>query len=154
MQLSDKGLAAIKFFEGLRLEAYKDSAGIPTIGYGTIRIGGKPVTMGMKITASQAEQYLLADVESYVGAVNKAIKVPTSQNEFDALVVETYNIGIAAMRDSTFIKCHNAGNKAGCAEAMQWWNKVTVNGKKEVSKGLQNRRRLEAKIYLDAVYPK
>lgn len=154
MQLSDKGLAAIKFFEGLRLEAYKDSAGIPTIGYGTIRINGKPVTMGMKITAEQAEQYLLADVENYVGAVNKAIKVPTTQNEFDALVVETYNIGVGAMQDSTFIKRHNAGNKVGCAEAMQWWNKVTVNGKKVTSKGLQNRRRMEADIYLDAVYPK
>lgn len=154
MQLSSKGLEAIKFFEGLRLEAYKDSAGIPTIGYGTIRIKGRPVTMGMKITAEQAEQYLLADVENYVGAVNKAIKVPTTQNEFDALVVETYNIGIGAMQDSTFIKRHNAGNKVGCAEAMQWWNKVTVNGKKVTSKGLQNRRRMEAKIYLDTVYPK
>lgn len=154
MQLSSKGLEAIKFFEGLRLEAYKDSAGIPTIGYGTIRINGRPVTMGMKITAEQAEQYLLADVENYVGAVNKAIKVPTTQNEFDALVVETYNIGIGAMQDSTFIKRHNAGNKVGCAEAMQWWNKVTVNGKKVTSKGLQNRRRMEADIYLDAVYPK
>lgn len=154
MQLSSKGLEAIKFFEGLRLEAYKDSAGIPTIGYGTIRINGRPVTMGMKITAEQAEQYLLADVENYVGAVNKVIKVPTTQNEFDALVVETYNIGIGAMQDSTFIKRHNAGNKVGCAEAMQWWNKVTVNGKKVTSKGLQNRRIMEAKIYLDAVYPK
>lgn len=154
MQLSSKGLEAIKFFEGLRLEAYKDSAGIPTIGYGTIRINGRPVTMGMKITAEQAEQYLLADVENYVGAVNKAIKVPTTQNEFDALVVETYNIGIGAMQDSTFIKRHNAGNKVGCAEAMQWWNKITVNGKKVTSKGLQNRRRMEADIYLDAVYPK
>ena len=58
MQLSRKGLDAIKFFEGLELEAYEDSAGIPTIGYGTIRIDGKPVKMGMKITAEQAEQYL------------------------------------------------------------------------------------------------
>lgn len=154
MRLSQKGLDAIKFFEGLELEAYPDSAGIPTIGYGTIRIHGKPVTMGMKITAEQAEQYLLADVENYVGAVARAIKVPTTQNEFDALVIETYNIGIAAMQDSTFIKRHNAGDKAGCAEAMQWWNKVTVKGKKVPSKGLTNRRRMEAQIYLDGVYPK
>lgn len=154
MQLSPQGLEAIKFFEGLRLEAYKDSAGIPTIGYGTIRINGQPVKMGMKITESQANNYLLADVERFVVAVNKAIKVPTTQNEFDALVIETYNIGIGAMQDSTFIKRHNAGNKAGCAEAMQWWNKVTINGQKVPSKGLTNRRGMEAKIYLDAVYPK
>lgn len=154
MQLSPQGLDAIKFFEGLRLEAYKDSAGIPTIGYGTIRINGKPVTMGMKITEAQAEQYLLEDVEKFVVAVNKAIKVPTTQSEFDALVIETYNIGIGAMQDSTFMKRHNAGNKVGCAEAMQWWNKVTVNGQKVTSKGLTNRRRMEAQIYLDAVYPK
>lgn len=154
MQLSRKGLEAIKFFEGLKLEAYEDSAGIPTIGYGTIRIAGKPVKMGMKITAEQAEQYLLADVEKFVAAVNKAINVPTSQNEFDALVSETYNIGITAMQDSTFIKRHNAGNKGGCAEAMQWWNKVTVKGKKVTSNGLKNRRRMEADIYLDSVYPK
>ena len=110
--------------------------------------------MGMKITAEQAEQYLLADVEKFVAAVNKAIKVPTSQNEFDALVSETYNIGITAMQDSTFIKRHNAGNKVGCAEAMQWWDKITVKGKKVVSKGLANRRRMEAAIYLDNIYPK
>ena len=154
MQLSPQGLEAIKFFEGLRLEAYKDSAGIPTIGYGTIRINGKPVQMGMTITEAQANSYLLADVEKFVVAVNKAIKVPTTQNEFDALVIETYNIGIGAMQESTFMQRHNAGNKAGCAEAMQWWNKVTVNGQKVTSKGLTNRRRMEAKIYLDAVYPK
>ena len=70
MQLSRKGLEAIKFFEGLKLEAYEDSAGIPTIGYGTIRIYGKPVKLGMKIPAEQAEQYLLADVEKFVAAVN------------------------------------------------------------------------------------
>ncbi len=69
--------------------------------------------------------------------MNKVIKVPTSQNEFDALVSETYNIGITAMQDSTFIKRHNAGDKVGCAEAMQWWNKVTVKGKKVTSNGLK-----------------
>ncbi|URY12648.1 lysin [Shigella phage ESh21] len=154
MQLSPQGLEAIKFFEGLRLEAYKDSAGIPTIGYGTIRINGQPVKMGMKINEAQANSYLLADVEKFVVAVNKAISAPTTQNEFDALVIETYNIGIGAMKESTFMRRHNAGNKVGCAEAMQWWNKVTINGKKVASKGLTNRRRMEAKIYLDAVYPK
>lgn len=154
MQLSQKGLDAIKFFEGLELKAYPDSEGTPTIGYGTIKIAGKPVRMGMVITKEQAEQYLLEDVEKFVVAVNKAIKVPTTQNEFDALVIETYNIGIGAMQGSTFMKRHNAGNKVGCAEAMQWWDKITVKGKKVASKGLANRRRLEAKIYLDAVYPK
>ena len=73
MQLSRKGLEAIKFFEGLKLEAYEDSAGIPTIGYGTIRIDGKPVKLGMKITAEQAEQYLLADVEKFVAKLFEAI---------------------------------------------------------------------------------
>ncbi|AZV01500.1 endolysin [Shigella phage vB_SflM_004] len=71
MQLSSKGLEAIKFFEGYHSEVKNDNSVIPTIGYGTIRINGRPVTMGMKITAEQAEQYLLADVENYVGAQTK-----------------------------------------------------------------------------------
>lgn len=153
MRLSNEGLAALKFLEGFREEAYLDSAGVPTIGYGTTKVDGGPVKMGSTISKEKAEECLSKDITWAEDVVNQKVTVETAQNEFDALVIETYNIGDTAFKESTFLKRHNAGDKAGCAEAMQWWNKITVNGKKVVSEGLKNRRRYEANIYLDGEYP-
>lgn len=153
MRLSNEGLAALKFLEGFREEAYLDSAGVPTIGYGTTKVDGGPVKMGSTISKEKAEECLSKDITWAEAVVNEKLSSPATQNEFDALVIETYNIGAPAFKESTFLKRHNAGDKAGCAEAMQWWNKVTVNGEKVVSEGLKNRRKYEADIYLDGKYP-
>jgi lysozyme len=53
-QINEAGLAMIKSFEGLRLDAYRDPVGIWTIGYGHIR-GVQP---GMTITEPQATDFL------------------------------------------------------------------------------------------------
>ena len=56
MKTNQKGIDLIKSFEGLRLNAYKDAVGINTIGYGTTRINGLPVSIGASITEQQAEE--------------------------------------------------------------------------------------------------
>lgn len=153
MKISQKGIDAIKFFEGFRHKAYLDSVGIPTIGYGDTAVFGVPVKLGETITKEVAEESLKDDVGSFEAAVNAAIKVPTTQNEFDALVCIAYNIGIVGMKGSTFMRKHNAGDKKGCAEAMKLWCKGTIKGKKVTIQGLLNRRILEGDIYLHGKYP-
>jgi GH24 family phage-related lysozyme (muramidase) len=88
MKISETGLNLIKQFEGCRLTAYKDSSGIPTIGYGHT----KGVKLGQKITQAQADEYLRQDVASAEKAVSK-YKYNYNINQFSALVSFTYNCG-------------------------------------------------------------
>lgn len=88
MQISQKGLDLIKKFEGLRLWAYLDPAGIPTIGYGTIRYpNGQKVKLGDEITEQQAEAYLLNERSKFAKKVDELVDIfPLNQNQFNALV--------------------------------------------------------------------
>jgi len=90
MIISNKGLDLIKKFEGCRLKAYKDPAGVPTIAYG--HTAG--VKMGDTITQEQADELLRDDLVIYEGKVDKYDnKYHWNQNQFDALVSFAYNIG-------------------------------------------------------------
>src|SRR3954470_21223860 len=98
MKTSPAGVAAIMQREGLRLVAYKDTVGTPTVGVGhTGRTSPPKVAMGQRITKAQALAYLAADlapVEAAVnGAVRKAKTVLVTQNMFDAMVSLAFNIG-------------------------------------------------------------
>ncbi|WP_375668768.1 MULTISPECIES: lysozyme [unclassified Bartonella] len=60
-KISSEGLALIKQWEGLRLNAYKDAIGVWTIGYGHTNSAGKPfIYEGMTITEKQTEKALKA----------------------------------------------------------------------------------------------
>lgn len=90
MRISNKGIELIKQFEGCRLKAYKDPAGVPTIAFG--HTAG--VKMGDTITQEQADELLRDDLEIYEGKVAKYDdKYHWNQNQFDALVSFAYNIG-------------------------------------------------------------
>ncbi|GGY38944.1 lysozyme [Parvularcula lutaonensis] len=148
MKISERGLELIKQFEGLELEAYQDIVGVWTIGYGHTSMAGPPeVVPGMEITEQEAEEILRRDLRQYEEAVERAVKVDITQNMFDALVSITYNIGINAMRNSTFIKRLNNKDYEGAAEAMLWWNKA--GGK--VVNGLKRRRAAEAALFLEGL---
>lgn len=139
MNISEPGLKIIKDFEGLRLQAYLDSGGVPTIGYGHI----KGVKMGDTCTLAQAEAWLREETAGAVAAVNAALKVPVSQNQFDAMVSLAYNIGNEAFRNSTLLRMLNAGDVAGATGQFKRWNKD--NG--QVVKGLTNRRLAEELLF-------
>lgn len=145
MKVSQNGVDLIKEFEGLRTHAYLDIAAIPTIGYGHT---GPEVKMGMVITAEKAEQILKADIAKFEEGVMEAVRVVITQNQFDALVSLAFNIGVGAFKKSTAVRRLNKNNYTGCAEAMQWWNKVTIQGELRVSTGLARRREAEAKLFL------
>ncbi len=71
--ISPEGLALIKQWEGLRLNAYKDAIGVWTIGYGHTNNAGKPfVHKGMAITEKQAEELLCQDLRQFENAVEQA----------------------------------------------------------------------------------
>ena len=90
MKISNKGLALIKEFEGCRLEAYKDPAGVPTIGYGHT----SGVKMGQTITQKTADEYLRDDCAAAEKNVNSFdAKYHWNQNQFDALVSFAFNLG-------------------------------------------------------------
>ena len=142
---SAAGRKAITQREDNVLTAYKDSAGILTIGVGHTSAAGAPrVTAGMKITAAQSDEILSRDLKTFEEGVRDAVRVPLGQNEFDALVSLAFNIGVGAFSGSTLVKKLNAGDRAGAAAQFGVW--VNAGGKK--LQGLVNRREAERKQFL------
>ena len=143
--LSNNGMRLLEQFEGLRLEAYLDSAGIATIGWGSIKYpNGNKVKLGDKITKAQAKEYKLHDLKEFESTVNTSVNVQLSQNQYDALVSLSYNIGSGAFKNSTLLKKLNSGDYKGAAEQFLVWNKV--NSKRV--QGLVNRREAERNLFL------
>ena len=127
MHISQEGIALIKKFEGCELEAYVCPAGKLTIGYGRI----------------QAEAWLEEELIEYEDYVKKLVTVSLEQNQFDALVCWTYNLGPTNLNDSTMLKLLNAGDYHTVPNQMKRWNKS--NG--EVLEGLVRRREAEALLF-------
>ncbi|AVD86176.1 lysozyme [Pseudomonas sp. SWI44] len=142
MRTSQRGLSLIKSFEGLRLQAYQDSVGVWTIGYGATR----GVSAGMSITKEQAERMLLNDVQRFEPEVERLITAPLSQNQWDALVCFTYNLGAANLESSTLRRLLNAGDYVGAADQFPRW--IKAGGK--VLQGLVRRRAAERELFLEA----
>lgn len=132
----------IKRFEGLRLNAYKDPVGIPTIGYGTT----KDVKMGQTITREQAEALLYEDIKTIrLPAVQRLVTAPIGNNQLCALISFCYNVGVGALGKSTLLKRLNAGeHKEKVAKEFLKWTKA--GGK--VLPGLVTRRRSELALFL------
>lgn len=153
-KVNNKAKKLIKEFEGLKLKAYLDSAGIPTIGYGltTGAIEGVVVRMGMTISRVEAENYFDKAIQIFADGIWKYFKVQPTENQFGAFVSLSYNIGIGAFSRSTALRKFNNGDIAGAAEAIKLWSKATVNGKKTVLKGLVRRRAAEVELFLEDEY--
>ena len=144
MKISDKGIEFIRQLEGEKLTAYPDIVGIWTIGVGhTGFVDGKPVARGMTITKEKSKEILTADLKRFESAVNGAVKITLTQNQFDALVSLAFNIGEGAFTRSTLVKKLNAGDKKGAAEQFLVWK----NAGGRVSQGLLNRRQKEKTMF-------
>jgi len=144
-KIDEEGLAHLKKWEGLRLTAYQDSAGIWTIGYGHTSAAGKPyVQKGLLITPPQAEEMLARDLVQYEKAVEESVKVGLSDNQFAALVSFTYNVGVSAFKRSTLLKRLNHGDYDSVPQELMKW--VNAGGKR--LKGLENRRAAEAGLWV------
>ncbi|MFF8801889.1 MULTISPECIES: lysozyme [unclassified Methylobacterium] len=124
MDLSAVGRAVLIAREGLRLEAYRDSVGIWTIGVGHTAAAGPPLPRaGLRIGAEEADAIFARDVARFVRTVAEAIPEPLPQHAFDALVSLSFNIGPAAFLRSTVLRRLRVGDRDGAAGAILMWNR-------------------------------
>ena len=144
MKISGAGLALIRDCEGCRLAAYRDAAGVWTIGYGDT----EDVTPGLLITQAEAERRLAARLACFEAAVSQLVRVALRQGEFDALVSFAYNLGAGALARSTLLRKLNAGDRAGAAAEFGKW--VQAGG--AVLPGLVTRRARERALFEGALF--
>jgi lysozyme len=176
MNTSINGINFIKKEESCVLKSYQDSAGVWTIGWGsTMYRSGKRVGPGETITQQDADDLLRWEVGNKEASVSAFVSnLKLNQNQYDALVSFAYNVGIGALQGSTLLKVIKKNpndstmipiNNVTDVSVYNWmekqnlqeiniikmyflvWNKITVNGKKVVSKGLTERRKREADLY-------
>lgn len=140
MKISERGISLIKRFEGIRLEAYQDSVGVWTIGYGHT----EGVKQGDKISAEQADALLMYDLAIFQRGVNKSVTAAITQGQFDALVSFAFNLGVSALQGSTLLRKLNAGSDAS-GEFERW---VYAGGVKLA--GLVRRREAERALFVSA----
>lgn len=156
MKISIEGMMDIAQSEGICLQPYLDSVGEWTIGVGHTRFDGiapNPALMNKKdsITLQQAISLFKKTIIKYSDAVDKAIQVPITQPQFDALVSFQYNTG--AINKATLTKLINAKATTNLVmDSLMQWTKGTVNGKLVNIQGLVNRRNAEKKLYTTGEY--
>ena len=144
MKTGPKGIKLLKSFEGWRAKAYRDSVGVLTIGYGHTSMAGPPtVKPDMTITKEEGEAILKRDLRVYEKAVNDAVRVELSQEQFDALVSFCYNVGGGNFRKSSVLRCVNRRDFDSVPAKLMLWNKA--GGK--VLRGLTRRRAAEGELF-------
>ncbi len=162
MKIGKKGIDLIKSFESIHdgdknkqgLQPEMDPVGIWTEGYGRAMrdnkkggflkgIANKKIAEANAtiFTIEQAIEAFKVDIVVYEKIVLQKVKVPLTQNQFDALVSYTYNTGGS---DSLF-KLIN--QKAPDEQIYKWFTTkyITAGGVK--LNGLVRRRKAEADLY-------
>lgn len=142
MILGPKGKALIQSFEKLELVSYQDERGIWTIGWGHT---GSDVGPNQVCTPDQADTWFISDTQAAVHGVWRTVDVALTQNQFDALVSFTFNVGVGSEAHSTLVKLLNAGNVQGAADQFLVWNHVDGIP----NAGLTRRREAERALFLD-----
>ena len=141
MNFSAAGMELLKKSEGFRNRVYRDVAGIPTIGYGHRLLHSDSFPNG--IDDPQAANLLACDVRDAVQAVQRLVKVPLTQGQFDALVDFTFNLGAKRLAASTLLKSLNAGRYDDAAEQLLLWDHA--GGQENAA--LKARRKAEAELW-------
>ena len=142
MEASEILIEKLKEFEGVRRSAYRDVAGVLTIGYGHT---GRDVREGDSITPYWGEQLLLIDLKKHEAAVRR-LNVVRTQGQFDALVSLSFNIGIGRLMRSTLLRViRSGGSKTQIRRQFKRW---IYAGGKPLS-GLVRRREWEARRFFE-----
>jgi len=134
----------IKVSEGLRLEAYRDTGGVWTIGWGHT---GPEVREGVRWRQAQADTALRDDVAHAWSAIKDHVG-PCTQGQCDAFTDFAFNLGPGALLGSTLLKLHKAGKFGAAAEQFVLWDHTKIDGRESESGGLKKRRLAEAQMYL------
>lgn len=141
MDASPQALALIAAFEGFAATPYRCPAGILTIGYGHAVRPGEDYSHG--ISEAQAMALLATDAAAAAQAVVRLIDVPLRDQQRDALVSFTFNLGAGALQRATFRRAIRRGeHEAVPAQLMRW---VYAGGR--VLPGLVRRRQAEGWLY-------
>lgn len=155
MRLSEKGKKLLAEWEGFKTEIYKDSAGLETIGIGHLLTqseltlyeveldDGSRANFHDGLTEDQVISLLALDMRRFERAVTDAVASDLVQDQFDALVIFAFNIGVSAFRGSTLLKVLNQGRLIDVPNELRKWNKA--GGK--VVQGLINRREKEIVLW-------
>ena len=144
MKTGEKGIALIKHFEGFSSTVYLCPASKPTIGYGhLVRQHEVSLFDGRVMSDKEATVLLHEDLLRFEEGVHRYVTVPLTQNQFDALVCFTYNLGCSALKRSTLRRLLNLGDYAGVPEQLNRWNKASGH----VLWGLVLRRKAEGELF-------
>ena len=141
MKFSATGMELLKRSEGFRSRVYRDVAGFPTIGYGHRLL--HPESFPNGIDEPQAAEILASDVGETEQAVQRLVKVPLTQGQFDALVDFCFNLGAGRLASSTLLKCLNASRYGDAVEQLLRWDHAEGH---EIA-SLKARREAEAALW-------
>ena len=136
--------------ENFRANAYRDSAGIITIGYGTTSIDGRKVSMTEYCTEAQAKYWLtqrVAEDFNQLQAFCFFHDVKLNDNQTAAVLSFTYNVGFLAFKNSSMARDLLSNKADKVANDLLQWNKIRVKEKLIYSQGLYNRRLQEAYLF-------
>jgi lysozyme len=154
IEQSEEGVRFITKFEGWSAAPYRDSRGIPTIGYGnTYYEDGSHVKMDdPAITRDRGAQILRHACRNLVYTLGRLIHghVSLSQGKVDALISFMYNAGPTAFASSTILRTINAdGPEHVTREMFTRWDKIhdPRTGELHESSGLLRRRNAEFDLY-------
>lgn len=148
MEFTDSALSLLKRLEGCRLTAYPDQGGVWTIGFG--HTGN--VHAGLVWTQEQCEAQLLADLAPRIEGVRKMVgTAPLTDNQFSALVIFAFNVGLIAFSGSTALRDIRTGRLQDVPAELARWNKVKdASGVPMANAGLAHRRAAEIDLWNSA----
>jgi lysozyme len=145
LSISPQGLELLMGREGKRNAVYRDSVGVPTVGYGHT---GPDVVMGDTWSDVRIEEAFARDLQRFEDAINNSVQKPLTQNQFDALVSFAYNVGVRAFESSTMLRYISAGEMGAAALEFNRWHippEITSrrNAEREQFKGTQFAARID-----------
>lgn len=140
--LSAAGLASIEGHEAVVRKVYLDTTGTPTVCMG--HTGLDLPKVGTLVSKEMCDRLTSQDVLKYSKSVGQLVKVPITQDQFDALVDFELNTGIGAFSRSGLLREINMGHCVPAASEFAKWQ----TSKGVVLRGLVVRRHDEATAWL------
>lgn len=163
-QISEKGMELLMTIESFRGKPYDDQTGAEisnwvkgaTIGYGHLisqeewQQSGNQYKNG--ITKEQGKTLFEKDLAPFIDGVNSKVTASISQNQFDALVILTFNIGLGNFASSSVLKLVNNPSAQTRYPSLEAAWKAWDKSQGKVMQGLVNRRNAEWNIYSNNQY--
>jgi lysozyme len=145
MKFTDAARDLLKHLEGCRLEAYLDEAEKWTIGYGH----RGDVHRGMTITQHQADVIFDLDLDRFILGVEHYVdRAHLSDEQFSALVIFAFNVGLIGFAGSTALRDLQLGQLGQVPHELGRWIYVhDKSGVPLVSKVLVARRQAEIALW-------